>query len=88
MDSVKKVYKMGKNEVIALRGVSFKITQGEFVSIFRPSGSGKTTLLMLMAAIIKPTSGRILYDELDISRLDPPKFQFVVATFYLSPYPL
>ncbi|MHA1616160.1 MAG: ABC transporter ATP-binding protein [Candidatus Njordarchaeales archaeon] len=60
---------MGDKKIYAVKDVSLRIKQGEFVAIFGPSGSGKTTLLMLLAAIIKPTSGEIFYDNLDITKL-------------------
>ncbi len=69
VDNVMKIYKKGKGQIYALRGVNLEVEEGEFVAIFGPSGSGKTTLLMVMAGIIKPTSGSILYDSLDITKL-------------------
>ncbi len=69
VDNVMKIYKKGKGQIYALRGINLEVEEGEFVAIFGPSGSGKTTLLMVMAGIIKPTSGSILYDSLDITKL-------------------
>jgi putative ABC transport system ATP-binding protein len=59
---VSRVYKLGKTEVHALRGVSLDIHQGEFLSIAGPSGSGKTTLLNLIGCVDTPSSGRVLVD--------------------------
>jgi len=52
-----KVYQLGDNEVHALRGVSFEIPEGDYVSVMGPSGSGKSTLLNLLGCLDKPTSG-------------------------------
>jgi len=54
---VRKVYPLGKTEVHAVRGVSFTIEKGEFISITGPSGSGKSTILNLIGCIDTPTSG-------------------------------
>ncbi len=60
---------MGKIKVKALRGVNLTINSGDYVSIMGPSGSGKSTLLHLMGALDKPSSGKILIDGIDVSRL-------------------
>jgi len=71
VDNVSKVYRVGDSLVHALRGVSFEVSSGEFVSVFGPSGSGKTTLLLVMAALVKPSGGRVLYDGVDVTRFSP-----------------
>ena len=67
-----KVYAIGKGsntrKIYAVRNVNLTINEGEFVTLFGPSGSGKTTLLMLLAAIIKPTEGTILFDGDNITK--------------------
>jgi len=68
VDLVKK-YGTGVDETFALRGVSFLVDRGEFIAIIGPSGSGKTTLLNLLGALDRPTSGRVLIDGTDISKL-------------------
>ncbi len=56
LKDVKKVYKMGKISLEALKGVSLRIDQGEVVVLAGPSGSGKSTMLHLIGAMDKPTS--------------------------------
>ena len=60
---VRKVYRQGKNEIIALDGVSLDIGRGEFAVIMGPSGSGKSTLLHLIGGLDRPTSGELLVDQ-------------------------
>ncbi len=67
---LKKTYMLGKVPVEALRGVNLKVEKGEFVSILGPSGSGKSTLLNLIGALDKPTSGKLLIENVDISTLN------------------
>ncbi len=67
---VMKRYHLGPNIVSAVDGVNMKVRKGEFVAIMGPSGSGKSTLLNLIGALDKPSSGTVLIDGIDISRLD------------------
>jgi putative ABC transport system ATP-binding protein len=60
---VRKVYRQGNNEIIALDGVSLDIARGEFAVIMGPSGSGKSTLLHLIGGLDRPTSGELLVDQ-------------------------
>ncbi len=64
---VKKTYKVGKIEVAALRGVSIRMREGEFISIMGPSGCGKSTLLHILGGLAKPTSGKVVIDGEEIS---------------------
>lgn len=61
----------GKEVVNALLPVDLEVGEGEFVTILGPSGSGKTTLLHVIVGVVDPTSGRVLLDDLDITRADP-----------------
>lgn len=67
IEKLTKVYGKGKQQTIALRGITFDVLQGEFLGIMGASGSGKTTLLNCVASIIKPTNGKILLKNQDIA---------------------
>ena len=64
------VYRVGRVEVPALRGVNIAVARGEFVSIVGHSGSGKSTLLHLLGGLASPTSGKVLVDGQEVSRHD------------------
>jgi ABC-type lipoprotein export system ATPase subunit len=68
-----KHYKQGKTVVRALDGVTLSVEAGEFVSVMGRSGSGKTTLLDLVGLLLRPTSGKVLIDGADTSRLSDGK---------------
>ncbi len=69
-EDVWKVYKMGKVDVVALRGVNISVEEGEFVVVLGPSGSGKTTMLNIAGGIDRPTKGKVFFRNLEISSLD------------------
>ncbi len=66
---VQKTYKLGENQVPALRGVDLELQKGEFVAFTGPSGSGKTTLLNLIGVLDKPSQGKIYVDGTDLTLL-------------------
>ena len=66
---VTKVYALGKSRVEALRGVTMSVAPGEFVALMGPSGSGKSTLLQLLGGLDRPTTGEVVFEGRDISRL-------------------
>ena len=67
--NITKSYWMGKIKIEALRGVSLKIEDSEYVAIMGPSGSGKSTLMHILGCLDKPTSGRLLLDEQEVEKL-------------------
>lgn len=67
--NLKKYYKLGDSTVKALDGVSLNLEKGEFAAVVGGSGSGKSTLLHMMGGLDSPTSGRILVQNKDISRM-------------------
>ena len=71
VSGIQKVYttRFGGNKVEALKSVSFGVEQGEYVAIMGESGSGKTTLLNILAALDKPTSGSVVLDGQELSRV-------------------
>jgi len=88
-----KSYINGDMETQALRGVSFRIEKGEFVSIIGPSGSGKSTLMHILGALDSPTSGQYFLDGAEVSKLEEDelsdlrrnKIGFVFQSFNLLP---
>jgi putative ABC transport system ATP-binding protein len=67
--SITKSLPLGRERIDILKGISFQILSGEFVSIVGPSGSGKSTLLGIIAGLDNPTSGEVLIDNVNIERM-------------------
>ena len=90
---VRKTYHVGKIEVQALRGVSFDVRKGEFVSVVGPSGSGKSTLFYLLGGLARADSGHVCVDgddfaalsDADLTRMRKRKIGFVFQKFNLLP---
>ena len=70
IQQLSKDYVLKGETVRALRGVSFDVPEGEYMAIMGPSGSGKSTLLNLLGCLDRPTSGRLMLGDDDVSRLD------------------
>jgi putative ABC transport system ATP-binding protein len=70
---IHKTYQTGEVEVKAVRGVALEIFQGEFVALMGASGSGKSTLMNIIGCLDRPTQGRYLLDDIDVSQLNRDK---------------
>ncbi len=70
LENITKIYRMGKVEVPALRGITLNIQQGEMMAIIGASGSGKSTLMNIIGFLDKPTLGIYIFDGADVGRLN------------------
>jgi putative ABC transport system ATP-binding protein len=66
-ENLEKVYRVGKVDVPALRGIDLTVQEGEFLAVMGPSGCGKSTMLHLLGGLLTPTKGRILVDGEDLT---------------------
>lgn len=93
LKDVWKTYKMGDNEVHALRGIDIDVKKGEFLAIMGPSGSGKSTAMNMVGALDIPTKGTVKLDghdistlsESDLARIRGQKIGFIFQQFNLIP---
>ena len=93
VQSAKKFYALGKTTVEAVKGVSFEIEQGDFISIAGPSGSGKSTILNMIGLIDTPTDGEVFIQgqpvsklkDREITRLRHETIGFIFQSFNLIP---
>jgi len=92
-EDLEKTYVMGDETVRALAGVSLRIERGESVAVVGPSGSGKSSLMNILGGLDRPTSGRYLFEDEDVSRFDDNQLAsfrnrrigFVFQSFQLLP---
>ena len=90
---LRKTYRVGKVNVLALRGISFSVQKGEFVTVVGPSGSGKSTLFYMLGGLARADSGSVIIDGVDFAtlsdsertRLRKSKIGFVFQKFNLLP---
>ena len=93
VDSVHKSYDLGETSVHALRGVTFSIEKGEFVSIMGPSGSGKSTLMNIIGCLDTPSEGTYFLNQRNVGQLDEEQLAgirnqeigFIFQQFHLLP---
>ena len=93
LQNIKRDFQVGEETVHALRGVSFTINEGEFVTIMGTSGSGKSTLLNTLGCLDTPTSGEYLLDDISVRTMSKPqravlrnrKIGFVFQSYNLLP---
>lgn len=73
VQNITKSLPLGREHIEILKGISFQIMSGEFVSIVGPSGSGKSTLLGIIAGLDNPSTGQVLIDDIDITKMSEGK---------------
>ena len=91
---VTKVYKMGEIDLTVIKDLNLSIEYGEFIAIVGPSGSGKSTVLNLLGCLDKPTEGKIVIDDVDVTKLDTTALAnyrgenigFIFQSFNLIPF--
>ena len=83
LEDIRKIYRLGDQDVEVLKGVSIRIEHGEMVSLTGASGSGKSTLMNLLGFLDRPTSGRYWFEGRDLSHLSPDELGFVFQSFQL-----
>jgi putative ABC transport system ATP-binding protein len=93
VENLRKVFRVGKVDVPALRGVNLRVKAGEFVSLVGPSGCGKSTLLHVIGGLTAPSSGRVIVDGMELGQMSEAqrtemrkqKIGFVFQRFNLLP---
>ena len=93
LDNIKLNYNLNGNDIKVLKNINFEIKKNERVAIVGESGSGKTSLLMIMSGLENPTSGTIIFKNLDFSKISEKKkteirkkkIGLIFQQFYLIP---
>ena len=88
LDDIRRDFIVGEETVHALRGVSFTIHEGEFVTIMGTSGSGKSTLLNILGCLDTPTSGEYCLDGTPVRTMSDASFSASSAVFMKAPLPV
>jgi putative ABC transport system ATP-binding protein len=91
LEGITKAYKMGKRDLVVLKGINLQVKQGELVAIMGASGSGKSTLLNIAGCLDRPTTGKYYFEDREVSRLKSgdlahirgQKIGFIFQTFNL-----
>ncbi|MGA9478866.1 MAG: ABC transporter ATP-binding protein [Desulfobacterales bacterium] len=94
LEGITKIYKQADREIEVLKGISLSIDSGEFIALQGPSGSGKSTLMHILGLLDRPSKGRYLLRQQDVSALSDNALSairnrtvgFIFQTFYLIPY--
>lgn len=90
---LEKIFKLGKSDIHALRGIDLELYKGDYIALMGPSGSGKTTLLNILGCLDKPTKGKLIFEGNDVCELSENKLAelrsekigFVFQLAYLVP---
>ena len=69
LEGITKAYKMGKRDLVVLKGINLQVKQGELVAVMGASGSGKSTLLNIAGCLDRPTTGKYYFEDREVSRL-------------------
>lgn len=93
LENLVKTYRQGGNQIHALNGIDLKVERGDFLAVMGASGSGKSTLLNILGALDRPSQGRYLLDNQEISAMDDDtasavrnrNIGFVFQSFHLLP---
>jgi len=93
MHNIVKTYHMGEEEQVILKGINFKVFDGEFVAILGPSGSGKSTMMNIIGCLDTPTSGDYMLsgrridelDEVELAHIRSKEIGFIFQSFQLLP---
>jgi len=94
LEGITKTYRQADREIEVLKGISLSIDSGEFIALQGPSGSGKSTLMHILGLLDRPSKGRYLLRQQDVSALSDNALSairnrtvgFIFQTFYLIPY--
>lgn len=94
LEGVNKIYKIGGEQIFALRDINISIGEGEFVAIIGKSGSGKSTLLHMLGGLDKPTQGKVMFKNKSLEEMKDAELStyrnvtigFVFQFYYLQPY--